>query len=127
MTDRIGNAMRRLHSTELNNTTIEVFEPSVSYSPGDGFSVTYPDSPTATYDVRVDSPSDDADTGRSGQTSEVDVVVLVRDDTGQQWTDFGDEADAPARIVDTADGTRYELRGPLDTHNGLLELGGVEV
>jgi hypothetical protein len=127
MTDRIDKAMRRLHSSELGNTTIEVYEPAVSYSPGDGFDVTYPDNADETYDARVDSPSDDADTERAGQTSEIEAVVLVRDDTWQQWTGFGEEGDAAPQVVDTADGTRYEVREPLDTHNGLLELGAVEV
>lgn len=130
MTDRIGNAMRRLHSTELHNTTIEVFEPNIDYTAGDGWDVTYPgypDAPDATVDARIDEPSTDEETERSGATSEIDVVVTVRDDTSQQWTGFGDEQDAPAHVQGTADGTRYALREPLDMHNGLLEIGAVEV
>ena len=127
MTDRIADALRRAHSDGLANTTIEVFEPTVDYAAGDGFDVTYPDSPTTTYDARVDSPSSSSDRQRSGTTSEVDAIVRVRDDTGQQWTEFGEDGDAPTRLRDTADGRVYEVKAVTDPHNGTLQLDVQEV
>jgi hypothetical protein len=124
--DRIGDALRRVHSSTLANTTIEVFEPTVSYEQGDGFDVSYPDTPSAEYDARVDSPSASNDRERSGTTSEIDVIVRVRDDTGQQWTGWGEEAEAPVHICDTADGTRYEVQSVVDPHNGTVELEAIE-
>lgn len=121
--DRIANALRRVHSSELANTTVQVFEPNVEYVQGDGWNVTYPDQPAAEYDARVDSPSATSERDRSGTTSEIDAVVIVRDDTGQQWTDFGEEDEAPTRVEDTADSTRYEIETVVDQHNGTVKLG----
>jgi len=124
--DRIANALRRAH-TDLANTTIEVYEPTVTYEQGDGYDVSYPDEPAAEYDVRVDSPEASSERERSGTISEIDAVVIVRDDTGQQWTGFDEETEAPARVEDTADGTRYEVQSVVDQHNGTLELEVAEL
>lgn len=120
--DRIANALRRVHSSELANTTVQVFEPTVEYVQGDGWDVSYPDDPSAEIDARVDSPDASSNRERSGTTSEIDAVVIVRDDTGQQWTGFGEETEASVRVRDTADGTRYEVENRVDQHNGTLEL-----
>jgi len=125
--DRISRALRSVHTQSLANTTIEVYEPSESYEAGDGFSVSYPDTPAAEYDARVVSPAARADRDAGGTTAELDAVVVVRDDTGQIWTDFTDEREAPVEFVDTADGTRYEVERVIDPHNGTLELEVVEV
>jgi hypothetical protein len=124
--DRIASALRRVHTSTLANTTIEVYEPAETYEAGGGFSVTYPDTPAATYDARVVAPAARADRDRGGTTAELDAVVVVRDDTGQVWTDFTDEQEAPVELVDTADGTRYEVERVVDPHNGTLELEVVE-
>lgn len=127
--DVLEGAMRRAHTATMSTTTLEVFEPSVSYSQGDGFDVTYPGypgTPDATYDGRVDSPDTDDERDRSGTTSEADAVIRVRDDTGQQWTDWSDEADAPTHVRDTETGVRYEITSVLDKQDGLLELAAVE-
>lgn len=120
--DTVKNALRRAHTSSLHNTSIEVYEPAVSYTTGDGWSVSYPSQPAAEYDARVDSPSADSDRERSGTASEIDAVVIVRDDLGQQWTGFGEEMEASVRVRDTADGTRYEVESRVDQHNGTLEL-----
>jgi len=125
--DRIAGALRRAHTASLANTTIQVFEPTVNYDQGDGWDVSYPDTPAAEYEARVDSPEASSDRERSGTTSEIDAVVIVRDDTGQQWTGFGEEAEAPSRVEDTADGTRYEVEAVVDQHNGTLELEVAEL
>jgi len=127
MSDRISRALRSVHTSTLANTTIEVFEPTETYETGDGFSVTYPDTPAATYDARVVSPAARADRDTGGTTAELDAVVVVRDDTGQTWTDFTDEREAPVEFADLADGTRYAAERVIDPHNGTLELEAVEV
>jgi len=126
MSDRIADALRRTHSTALANTSIEVYEPTEVYEAGDGFSNTYPDDPTDTYDARVDSPSARTDRDRGGTTAEIDAVITVRDDTDQTWIDYSEDAKAPVHIVDTADDTRYEVQAVIDLHNGMLELEVVE-
>ena len=125
--DRLENAMRRLHSDALATTTIDVYEPAESYSPGDGVDVTYPDSPSATYDARVEQPSDDTDTDRSGTTAEVDAVIRVRDDTGQDWTGFGEDGEAATHVVDTDTGARDEVQGVTDAKDGVITLEVAEV
>lgn len=125
--DVVSDALRRVHSTSLHNTTIEVYEPTVSYEQGDGWSISYPDTPHAAYDARLDSPSTDSERERSGTTAEIDVVIKVRDDTGQQWTGYGEETEAPVRILDPADQTMYEVQAVVTKHNGLTELEAVEV
>jgi len=126
--DRIAGALRRVHGT-LANTTIEVYEPTVTYDQGDGFDVQYPtlDSPDAEYDARIDSLTASSDRQRSGTTSDIDAIVRVRDDIGQQWTGFGEEETAPTRLRDTADGRVYEVRSMTDPHNGTLQLDVQEV
>lgn len=126
MTDRIANALQRAHSAHLVNTSIAVYEPSEEYEAGDGWTVTYPDDPAATYDARVDSPSARSDRGEGGTTAEIDAVVVVRDDTGQVWEDYTEEREAPVELVDAADDTRYEVQSVTDPHNGTLELEVVE-
>jgi hypothetical protein len=127
MTDRIANALQRAHSAHLANTSIEVYEPTEEYEAGDGWTVTYPDDPAATYDARVDSPSARANREEGGTRAEIDAVVVVRDDTGQTWTDYTEEREAPVEFVDTADGTRYAVEAETDPHNGTLELEAVEI
>jgi|APHM01.1.fsa_nt_gi hypothetical protein len=125
--DRIGRALRRVHSAALVNTTIEVSEPTETYTPGGGFGVSYSNKPDATFDVRLSSPSASTDRDRGGTTGEIDATISIRDDTGQQFVDYTDELEAPVEIVDTADGTRYEVESRTDPHNGLIELDVVEV
>lgn len=125
--DAIESALRRLHTNTLANTAVDVFEPSVTYVAGEGYDVTYPDTPTASYEARIDSPSDVTDTDAGGTTAEIDAVVRVRDDTAQQWTGYGESGDAAARLRDTADGTLYEVQGVTDRHDGLTTLDVMEV
>lgn len=125
--DRVESALRRIHTDALHNTTIDVFEPTESFEQAEGWSVTYSDTADATYDARVDSPSDEGDRDDGGTTAEIDVEIRVRDDTGQTWTAFGDETEAPVRVEDTETGVRYEIETKVDEHNGTIVLGAVEV
>jgi hypothetical protein len=127
MSDRIDRALKRVHRRELQNTTVEVFEPTESYSAGEGFSVTYPDVPDNTLDVRLSSPSASTDRDPGGTTGEIDAQISVPDDVDQEFVDFTDEEEAPVELRDTADGTRYEIEAVTDPHNGLLRLDVTEV
>lgn len=53
--------------------------------------------------------------------------MRVRDDTGQEWTGWGENTEAALRVRDEADGTMYEVQAVVETHNGLIELEAVEV
>lgn len=124
--NRIESARRRALDLTYN-TKIEVFEPSVNYSAGDGYDISYPDFPTAEYESRLDSPTSSSDQQRSGTTSDVDATIHVRDDTGQQWTEFGDSGDAASRVRDIKDGRTYEVQSVTDPHDGRLVLEVEEV
>lgn len=122
----VRRALQRVHSVQLANTTVEVFEPTESYKQGDGFDVTYPDLPSAAISARVEEPSANAEQDRSGTSSEIDAEVRVRSDLDQQWTGWG-ESGAATRLRDTADERLYEVQSVVDGHNGLLKLEVVEV
>jgi len=118
--DAIAGAMRRLHSTELANATVGVLMPDVGYEVGKGWDVEYPDVATITLKARLESPSSNPESSRSGTTAEEDLVIRVRDDAGPDgwgtqewgrsawgspfvspldWTGYGEDADAPVRVV----------------------------
>jgi len=129
-TERVESGSRR--SLRFNyNTRIDVFEPEETYEPGDGFSLTIPDPetdpPDATYEAVAMAPEDSADRERSGTTSEVDRLFQVRDDTGQQWTDFGESGEAATRVREVETGLVYVVESVTDRHNGREQLDCVEV
>jgi hypothetical protein len=113
------------------DTRIDVFEPEETYTPGDGFTLTIPDpetdTPDATYEAVAMSPEDAADRERSGTTSEVDRLFQVRDNTGQQWTDFGESGEAATRIKEVETGLVYVVESVTDRHDGRERLDCVEV
>jgi len=142
--DRLENAMRRLHSDALANTTIEVYEPTTDYTPGDGFDVVYPATPTATLEARIEPPDERGQTDRSGTTIDADAIVRVRDDTEITWTEYGFDGQATARVADIGSGagwgtaewgtspwgnlaSLYQIETRADAHDGLLELAATEV
>lgn len=128
--DQIEAANRRALDLTYN-TTIGVYEPSVSYSPGDGFDVSRPDpetdAPDATYEARSEESSADADRDEGGTTAEIDREIMVRDDTGQQWVGYGDSGEAAVHVRDTGDDTVYEIQTVTDAHDGRITLEAVEV
>lgn len=129
-TNQIESGRRRsLDSTY--NTRLEVYEPEETYEAGDGFTLQIPDpetdTPDATYEAVAMAPQDATDRERSGTTSEVDRRFQVRDDTGQQWTDFGESGDAATRVREVETGQDYVVASVVDKHDGREELDCVEV
>jgi hypothetical protein len=104
---------------------VDVFVPTETYSSGDGFEVTYPDSPTATVDGALDTPDADADVDRGGTTETADLLVYVRTDTGVTWTGAGENGDAETGIM--VDGLQYVIETIEPQHDGLLALECTEV
>lgn len=123
--DHLARAMKRVHETTLHNTTVEVYEPTASYSAGDGVDVSYPSTPTATLNARLEPPNRDTDQDAGGITETADAVLRVRDDTAVQWVD-GDGG-ANTRVTDTETGDRYEARSVTREQNGLVRIALVEV
>jgi len=107
--------------------TVAVFQPTETYSVGEGYALSYPDSPTTTVDGGTEPPSETADTDRGGTTTEADLVVYVRADTGVQWTGAGESGEANTRLeVDGAD-ERYEVDEVEPQFDGWLLLACSEV
>jgi hypothetical protein len=114
-----------------HNSRIEVYEPSESYQPGDGFELTVPDpdtdAPDDEYRAEARDPTDDPTRERAGTESELDRVFLVRDDTGQQWTDFGQSGEAATRIREVRTGNDYVVESVSDRHDGRERLAASEI
>jgi len=125
----IERARRR--SLDLSyNTRVEVYEPTESYSPGDGYTVTRPnpetDSPDATYEARAMDPQATSERERGGTTTEADRVFEVRDDTGQTWTDYGESGEAAVRVREVDTGIVYTVTTVTDRLDGRERLDCVE-
>lgn len=128
--DRVEAARRR--SLEVTfNTDLEVYEPSESYSPGDGFDITRPDpetdTPDATYKARAMEPEGEGERERGGTTNEIDRRFQVRDDIGQQWTGFGESGEAATHVRETGTGVVYVVTSVTDAHDGRTKLECSEV
>lgn len=125
--DRLANALRRVHTDALHNTTIEVYTPTETPDPGQGYSVSYPDVPDATIDAHASSIEDSTDRDEGGTASEADVIIRVKNNTGISWIEYGAESEASIQVVDVDTGVRYEIVAVGSEHNGLLKLEAVEV
>mgnify|MGYP000436381089 CR=1 FL=1 len=120
--------------------TLEVYPASASYTPGDGWSVTYPDTPDATLDAEIVPPTATATRERGGLDTDADVVIFIEDEPGFSegtfgggsfsavaYTEYGEDGEAPARLRDVTTDTYYELESYEAEHNGLLRLEAMEV
>lgn len=129
-TIRVESARRRALDLTFNSE-IEVYEPSESYSPGDGYTVERPDpetdAPGATYEARAMDPQATGERERGGTTTEADRVFEVRDDTGQTWTDFGESGEAAVRVREVGTGVVYTVTTVTDRIDGRERLDCVEV
>jgi hypothetical protein len=125
--DRVENALRRVHTDALHNTAIDVYVPTESYAPGDGYDVSYPDTPAeSALDARADEPQPDAERDTGGTTADVDRVYRVRDDARDSWTGFGEDGEAAVRIEDTDTGETFVVESVVDDRNGLTRLECME-
>jgi hypothetical protein len=107
--------------------TLEVFEPTESYSQSEGYDVSYPDTATATVDAEVVPPEEDADRDEGGTKTDADAVLYVADDTGVSFTDFGETGEAATRVLVVATGEMYVVTGATNQQNGLVKLAAVRV
>jgi hypothetical protein len=106
--------------------TLEVYEPTESFSQADGYSVSYPDAPTATVDAEVAPPEADANRDEGGTTTNADVVIYVDDGTDLSFTDFGESGEAATKVTMVATGESYKLTEATNEQNGLLKLEAVD-
>lgn len=125
--DRVENALRRTHTSELTNTSIDVYVPTEEYEPGEGYTTVYSDAPTQTgLDARADSPQSESDRDAGGTTADVDRIYRVRDDARESWTGFGEDGEAAVRLEDVDTGETYTVESVVDERNGLIRLECME-
>lgn len=126
--DRFQDQQRGRVQDALGFTqTLDVFQPTESFTQGEGWDITYPDSPTTTVDAEIGAPDAEGESTRGGTDVDADVIIRVPDDTAVTWREFGESGEAATRVEDVATGVRYEIETVDDEHNGLLVLQGVEV
>jgi len=119
-----GSASRTLDGLGWD-LTVAVYQPTETYNPGDGFSVTYPDTATTTLDGGLDPPSDSADVDAGGTTETADLTVYVLADTDTEFVTAGASGDPPTGVI--VDGARYVVDTSENQFDGLLELSCDEV
>jgi len=104
---------------------VAVYQPEETYTPGDGFDVAYPDSPTATLDGALDVPSDRADVDEGGTTETADLTVYVRADVSVEFNTAGESEEALTGLE--VDGLKYVVDDIESQFDGLLALQCDEV
>jgi len=124
---RFGKGAGRHLSALGWDQNLNVYEPTESYSAGEGYDISYPGSPTDTVDAEITMPDASGDVDPGGTTVDADVVIRVTDDTGVSWREFGESGEAATRVEDTSTGVRYEIETVVSEHNGLLMLAANEV
>ena len=109
----------------LGAQQVDVYEPTETYTQGDGWSVSYPDTPSSTTEGEAVPPESDPNVDAGGTTETSDMGVYVSSSAGVSWTDYGESGQAVTRI-DVA-GTRYEVTGVDPQFDGRERLECTEV
>jgi len=104
---------------------VEVYQPTETYDPGDGYDISYPDSPTTTIDAALDPPSTSPDVDPGGTTETADLTIYVEASVGIEFNTAGDTGEAETGIV--VGGIKYVVDDIDDQQDGLLALGCDEV
>jgi len=133
--DRFADSASRTLDALGWDATVEVYQPTESYVAGEGFSVEYPDAPTATLDGALDVPSDspNIDAGGTTETSDLAVYVTGGIGFGNNFADLfgsalntvGDSGEAKTGVE--VAGQQYVVDTVEDQFDGLLELACDEV
>ena len=76
------------------NESVAVYQPTESYTAGDGYEITYPEEPTARLDAALSPPSVAADIDRGGTTESADLTVHLAADVKIAFNDAGETGEA---------------------------------
>lgn len=123
--DRFADSAGRTLDALGFEDNVAVYQPTETYTPGDGYDIAYPDAPTATIDGALDPPSSAPDIGPGGTSETADLVVYVRAAVDIQFNTAGDTGEAKTGLV--VDGLQYVVDDIDDQQDGLLALGCDEV
>jgi len=107
---------------------VDLFEPTESYTAGEGYGISYPSSPTETVSGEVQPPEADAATDRGGVTRDADLLVYTPEDITTDLTDGGESGEALARVEVSQTDETYEVQAVEPQFDGwqLLELSEVD-
>jgi hypothetical protein len=109
------------------DNNVELYEPTESYTQGEGYDISYPSTPTEVVSGETEPPSASSDTDRGGTTREADLMVYVTDDISTDPTDSGESGEALTRVE--VDGTDfvYEVQYVEEQFDGMQKLVCSEV
>jgi len=123
--DRFARSAGRTLDALGWDQNVEVYQPSEEYVAGEGFEVTYPDSPTTTLDGALDVASDSPDIDSGGATETSDLAIYVTDDVAVDFEPAIESSEAKTGVE--VDGQQYLVDTVEDQFDGLLELACDEV
>jgi len=123
--DRFADSASRTLDALGYENNVDVYQPSETYEAGEGYSTSYPDSPTDTINGALEPPSTDPDVDAGGTTESVDLTVYVREDVTIAFNDAGESGEAKTGLI--VNGTQYVVDSVDDQQDGFLELGCDEV
>lgn len=106
---------------------IDVFEPTETYTAGEGFSTTYPGSADQTISGEVVPPSADPLVQENGTLAEKDLMVYVDDDTGLAFTEYGESGESSAKLSISGFDDDFRVEERNDQLDGYIQLGCVEI
>jgi peptidoglycan hydrolase-like amidase len=92
--DRFADSAGRTLDALGWDQNVDVYQPTESYTAGEGFEITYPNSPTTTLDGALEVPSDSADINAGGTTETADLQVYVRADVPVEINTAGESGEA---------------------------------
>jgi len=118
--DRFADSAGRTLDALGWDETVEVYQPTEEYAPGDGFSVVYPDTATAVLDGALDTPRDSSDVDEGGTTETADLTAYVRADVSIEFNVAGESGEALTGIV--VGGQKYVVDDIEDQFDGMIAL-----
>lgn len=132
--DRFEQNAERVTADLGFENAVGVYTATETYTQGEGYTPTYPDTPDQTIDAEWMVPAPDAESERSGTTSDADLILRVDADVGVAWRDYGDSGEAATRVEvldfpDDPDGDPqlFEVVDVSREPNGLDKLEAMEV
>lgn len=123
--DRFADSASRTLDALGWDSNVDVYQPTETYTPGDGFDVSYPDTPTVTLDGALDVPSDAPGIDEGGTTETADLSVYVRADVSVEFNTAGETDEALTGIE--IDGRKYVVDTVEEQFDGMIALSCDEV
>ena len=126
--DRFKQRQRELVQDALEWTdNVTIYTPSENYTAGEGYSLSYPDTPDLTIDCALMTPSEASQREDYGTYTDTDLVAEIPSDVPDSLTDgldgYGESGEGLARFEVTETGEIYEVETIENPQNGILVIG----